>query len=248
MSIDQPVVANKWMRTTTVDGNLLQYKSLKQWYIFFKTLFHIIHILPVLCSSCMWYLCDMAQMYESTLCSFYSRRLIHFTLPKSLWIILAPSSPQSPSPTPFFAQFFPPFLLYSRAPLTERLRQKHMSHRFTEIPIVLSQRAPQRSTGCPCVSQRGFVVCANANPTSFHTTPCTPCCTCTCMYGLPILYISISPYTLSTHGAAFYLHVTACHSVQTEPSTNRTIWLTRRPLTDLFHNLPCSGHCIGLLW
>lgn len=88
-----------------------------------------------------------------------------------------PSSPYYPSFPPFLSAVF--FLhLYSRAPLTESLEQIHMSHQFTEIPIVFSQCAPLRGLW---VSQHGLVY---MQPHIISHNSGTPCCTLTQIYRL----------------------------------------------------------------
>lgn len=155
----------------------------------------------------------------------------------------APSSSYYPSFPPFLhAVFFPSTPAVGL--LTERLGHIHMSHRFTEIPIVFSQCAPLRGPWVACVSQRGPV---HPNLTPHHFTQLSHTTRSHLPTHTPHMYICISPHTLS-HTMLSHLNLATCHSVQTGPSTNSTIWLTRRPLTDLFHNLGCSVHCIGLLW
>lgn len=118
-----------------------------------------------------------------------------------------------------------------------------MSHQFMEIPIVFTQCSPpEQSMGCLCFSAWPHI--PKYNHTSFsapahHTA-----------HALTFTNVYIVHFCVHFHKPSFlfqYLNLSPCRSAKTGPSTNSTIWLTRRPLTDLFHNLGCSLHCIGLL-
>ena len=124
----------------------------------------------------------LAHMSCSRLMSYTPETLLFF-VPLSL----CPS-------LPWRSFFF--FHLYSRAPLTERLRQIHMSHQLMEIPIVFSQRAPQRSWGCLRFSA---LLCVHkCKPTSFHTAPAhhtTHTLTCKDSYIVHLHFSSCSRHT-----------------------------------------------------
>lgn len=140
-----------------------------------------------------------------------------------------PSYPPSLSAGFFFVLFS---FTSTEGLLMERLEQILMSLQFMEIPIVFSQCVTIRGLWVVCVTQHGFVY-TNAH----RFTPLTV---------LNIYWLVL--YIYSTISVIFHLNVTTCHSVQTGPSTISTIWLTRRPLTDLFHNLCCCVYCMCLLW
>lgn len=110
-----------------------------------------------------------------------------------------------------------------------------ISAQFIKIPIVSSERStawPHRLRLNPQIilpaDYGTHVTSCSHSPHGSCASPCKSTFTyCTSPFQ-PLPKMSFSP--------------------ELGPSTNATIWLPGRPVTDLFYNLVCSVHCIGFLW
>lgn len=143
------------------------------------------------------FVCFCASLYLATIAWWVDENALTSSIHHILTLSLFP---------PFPVQSFSSYC--SWAPPTERRGHIHMSHRFTEIPIVFSQCAPLRGSWVACASQHGLIY-PNSAPHYFthpsHTMPhMQP------HSGTSYVHICIGLCTLS-HTVMLHLNLTMDH-------------------------------------